>query len=143
MNKVFKIILNIILISIILILSIYLILKYTNKIGIYKVMTHSMENKIHAGDYLLVIKNKEYKKGDIVTYKKENYYITHRIIKINKNSVITKGDANNINDAKINKSDIVGKVIFKHKIFNFIINNRIILGLSIILLFIIIEIINM
>lgn len=142
MNKVFKIISNILLISIILILSIYLILKYTNKIGIYKVMTHSMENKIHAGDYLLVIKNKEYKKGDIVTYKKDNYYITHRIIKINKNSVITKGDANNINDEKINKSDIVGKVIFKHKILNFIINNRIILGLSIILLFIIIEIIK-
>ena len=64
MNKIIKTIPNILLIIIIIILSIYLLLKYTNNIGIYKVMTGSMEPNIHVGDYLLVKKSNEYKEGD-------------------------------------------------------------------------------
>lgn len=139
MNKIIKTIPNILLIIIIIILSIYLLLKYTNNIGIYKVMTGSMEPNIHVGDYLLVKKSNEYKEGDIITFKKDGYYITHRIVEINEATVITKGDANNINDEEINKSDIVGKYIFKHKILNSIMNHKYILFSAIIILFIISE----
>lgn len=142
MNKIIRIISNILFILIILILSLYLILKYTNNIAIYKVMTGSMETNIHVGDYLLVKKCNEYKKGDIVTFKKDGYYITHRIIKVKENTVITKGDANNTSDGEINKSDIVGKYIFKHKIMNFIIDNKFIIIGLIILLFITEELLN-
>ena len=142
MNKIIRIIINILFIIIILVLSLYLILKYTNNIAIYKVMTGSMETNIHVGDYLLVKKSNEYKKGDIVTFKRDGYYITHRIIKVKDNTVITKGDANNTSDGEINKSDIVGKYIFKHKIMNFIIDNKFIIIGLIILLFITEELLN-
>lgn len=137
MSKIFKVIANIFLTVIILILSVYVVLKFTNKIGIYKVMTGSMETGIHAGDYILVIKKDNYKKGDIVTYIKDDNYITHRIIKIKDNTVITKGDNNNVEDEAIKKEDIVGKYIYKSKIINFILDYKYVLVVAAIILFII------
>lgn len=131
---------NILLIITIIFLIIYLILKQTNQIGIYKVMTGSMEPNIHVGDYLLVKKCKEYKEKDIVTFKKDGYYITHRIIKVNKDTIITKGDANNIADEETNKSNIVGKYIFKNKILNYIMEYKYIVINVIAVLFIISEV---
>ena len=131
---------NILLIITIIFLIIYLILKQTNQIGIYKVMTGSMEPNIHVGDYLLVKKCKEYKEGDIVTFKKDGYYITHRIIKINENTIITKGDANNVADEEIDKITIVGKYIFKNKILNYTMEYKYIVISSIAVLFIISEV---
>ena len=57
-----------------------------------------------------------------MTYEKNGYHITHRIIKKNGNKVITKGDANNSEDEEISTSDIVGKVIYNGGILNFLIN---------------------
>ena len=71
-----------------------------------------------------IIKQDNYKIGDIVTYKKNNGYITHRIIKINKNEITTKGDANNIEDESIEKKNIVGKVVYSGKILNIIIKYK-------------------
>ena len=59
----------------------------------------------------MVIDKMNYKIGDIVTYKKGKYYITHRIIKKHGNKVITKGDANDSEDAPIKMSQIKGEVI--------------------------------
>ena len=131
---------NILIIITIIFLIIYAILKQTNHIGIYKVMTGSMEPNIHVGDYLLVKKCKEYKEGDIVTFKKDGYYITHRIIEINEDTVTTKGDANNINDEEIYKNNIVGKYIFKNKILNYMMEYKYIVISIIIILFIISEV---
>lgn len=142
MNKVIRIITDVLIIITILLLSIYLILRYTHNIAFYKVMTGSMENNIHVGDYILIKKCDEYKKGDIVTYEKDGYYITHRIIKINKDTVITKGDANNVPDEEINKSNIIGKYIFKSKIINYIFDYKYIIICLIVFLFIISEILN-
>lgn len=124
MNKVIKVISNIFLWFLLIILVTYIILKITNIAGIYKVLTGSMEPKLHAGDYILVLKTRNYKKGDIVTYSKEGYYITHRIVKINNKKVITKGDANNTNDEEIKKNKIIGKCIYKSKMLNFVINYK-------------------
>ena len=101
-----------------------------------------METQIHKGDYIIVKNTNNYKKGDIVTYKENDYYITHRIVEINGNKVITKGDANNTNDEEIDKNDIVGKYIFKHKIINILINYKYIFIGVILVLFIITNIIN-
>jgi len=136
MNKIIKTIPNTLLIIAIIILSIYLVLKYTNNIGIYKVVTGSMEPNIHVGDYLLVKKCSKYKENDIITFKKDGYYITHRIVEIKEKTVITKGDANNINDDEINKSDIVGKYIFKHKILNYIIEYKYLIFGTIVIIFV-------
>ncbi len=122
MNKTVKIIMNVILILIIIVLCVYVLLRFTNKVEIYKVETGSMENGIHAGDYIMVLKNTNYSIGDVVTYEKNNSLITHRIIKKDGDKIITKGDANNVEDEEISKSDIIGKVILKGGILNFIVN---------------------
>ena len=127
MNKKLKLITNILLIITIIILSIYVLLKITNVVDIYKVQTGSMEDGIHVGDYIIVLKHGEYKENDIVTFKKDNILITHRIVKDYGDRVVTKGDANNTEDEGISKDSIVGKVIFKGGILNFIINFKYVL----------------
>ena len=122
MSKVFKIVVDTICILLIIILVGYAILRFTNKIVIYKVETGSMEDGIHVGDYILVSKSGRYKVGDVVTYKKFDNFVTHRIIEKNGDRVITKGDANNIEDESISVNDIVGKVVFKGGILNIIID---------------------
>ncbi len=122
MNKIFKIIFDIIFIVSILVLSTYFILRLLGVAEIYKVKTGSMEDGIHTGDYILIYKKNNYKVGDIVTFKKEGYHVTHRIIKKNGNKVITKGDANNTADEEIKVSSIVGKVIYHGGFLNFLID---------------------
>ena len=122
MNKIFKIIFDIIFIVSILVLSTYFILRLLGVAEIYKVKTGSMEDGIHTGDYILIYKKNNYKVGDIVTFKKEGYHVTHRIIKKNGNKVITKGDANNTPDEEIKVSSIVGKVIYHGGFLNFLID---------------------
>ena len=39
-------------------------------------------------------------------------FITHRIEKINEDSIIAKGDRNNTEDEPIKKDDIIGRVVF-------------------------------
>lgn len=124
MGRVFKIIFNTILILIIILLSIYCVLRFTNKVRIYNVETGSMEDKIHTGDYILLVKKSNYFVGDVVTYKVNGYFITHRIVKIDNDLVITKGDANNTPDEEINVNQIEGKVIYCGGVLNFIINYK-------------------
>ena len=124
MTKVAKRIMDIIFIILIVILIGYFALRNSGTIEIYEVETGSMEDGIHPGDYVLIYKKKNYKVGDIVTYKKDNYYITHRIIKEDSKGVITKGDANNTEDEKIKKDSIVGKVIIIGGMLNFVIDYK-------------------
>lgn len=121
MNKILKISANILFWLVLIILLLYLILKLTNIVGIYKVITGSMEPKIKSGDYILVIKSKEYKKGDIVTYFHDGYYVTHRIESINGNKVVTKGDANNKEDEVFDSNSIIGKFVYKGNLLNIVI----------------------
>lgn len=118
MKKLFKIILVVILL-IILMFNIFSAINLPLfGFRMYTVQTGSMEPKIKIGDYIIVKSSSNYKLGDIVTYKnKENEYITHRIIKINDDNIITQGDANNTSDNPIKKEQIIGKVVY---IFKFI-----------------------
>ena len=128
MSKIFKIAFDIIFIFLIIILCLYFILRILGIVKIYEVKTGSMEDGIHVGDYILIVKKNNYKVGDIVTYTKEDYYVTHRIVEKNGNKVITKGDANNIVDEEITASDIVGKVIYHGGILNFFIDFKYIIA---------------
>ena len=117
-----KIVENIILIIIIILLCIYAGLRFFKKVEIYKVETGSMEENIHRGDYLLIVKQNSYKVGDVVTFQINGNFITHRIIKKEGKRIVTKGDANNTEDDEINESQIIGKLMYKSKLFNFIID---------------------
>lgn len=87
---------------------------YTNILGytFLEVVTGSMSGTIEIGDGIIVKLISEIKENDIIVYKKADNLITHRLIKIEEDRLITKGDANNIPDEPITKDMIIGKVIF-------------------------------
>ena len=124
MPKIIRIISDIVFVLLITLLGAYFILRFTGTADIYKVQTGSMEDGIHAGDYILIYKKSSYNLGDVVTFKKDNYHVTHRIIKKNGNKITTKGDANNIEDEEINEKSIIGKVIYNGGCLNFIIDYK-------------------
>ena len=113
----------IIVLSIILIFMCYtrFILKdsssLTNDYYFYKVISGSMEPTLKIGDYILIEEQDEYEVGDIITYKENNSYITHRITKIDGYEITAKGDANNTTDSIITKEQIKGKYIKKINTF--------------------------
>ena len=126
-NKVFKAIKNIIINLIIFILGIIAIFsiwtsiqlnvqnkEYVDIFGysIFSTATGSMSTTIEKGDIVIVKIGEEIlKEKDIITYKKDNAIITHRIIKIDGDSIIAKGDNNNTEDVPITKDDVIGKVV--------------------------------
>ena len=128
MGKIFKIAFNVLLILIIVILVGYFALKMTNKIKVYNIETGSMEKTIHIGDYVLIYRNDKYFVGDIVTFKVDDYYITHRIIEKKDGKITTKGDANNVVDDEITEDQIVGKVIYSGGLLNIVINYKFVIA---------------
>ena len=80
----------------------------------------SMWPSLKKGD-LVVIKGvqskDEIKIGDIVVYINPKGFTIHRVIELKADTLITKGDANNVNDVPIAYSEVIGKTInFKGKI---------------------------
>ena len=128
MGKIIKICFNTLLFLIIILLIAYIVLKMADIVQIYKVETGSMEDKIHAGDYILLVKKNDYYVDDIVTYTIDNYFVTHRIVKIENDKIITKGDANNLEDEEITRQQIIGKVVYYGKALNYIINYKFIIA---------------
>lgn len=126
-NKILKIIKNIIINLIIFILGIIAVLaiwtsiqlnvqkkEYANIFGysIFSTETGSMSPTMEIGDVVIVKIGEQVQEKDIITYKKDNSFITHRIIKIEGNSIIAKGDNNNTQDEEITQDAVVGKVVF-------------------------------
>ena len=68
---------------------------------------------LKKGDLVLVkaVQKDELEVKDIIVYKNEKGFTIHRIIEINGEKIITKGDANNISDVAITYKDIVGKTL--------------------------------
>ena len=87
--------------------------KYVNIFGysIFEVATGSMHGSIEIGDAVLVKINSDYDVNDIVTYQSGNDFITHRVIAKEDSSIITKGDANNVNDNPVESDLVLGKVV--------------------------------
>ena len=122
MVKIYKRIVDIILVSVIILLASYFILRIMGIMEISEVQTGSMEDGIHAGDYVLIYRKSKYNIGDVITFRKDGYYVTHRIVKKHKKGIVTKGDANNTEDDAIKVSSIVGKVILVGGILNFVVD---------------------
>ena len=76
------------------------------------VLTGSMEPTIHVNDMVFVLRRPDYRIGDIVMYSDGNATVTHRIVAINPNGYVTRGDANNTPDDPMPIERIIGKVIF-------------------------------
>ena len=86
---------------------------YANIFGytMFEVATGSMSGTIEAEDLIIVELTNNVKKNDIITFKSNDSFITHRVIEVRDNILITKGDSNNSVDNPINKKQVIGKVI--------------------------------
>lgn len=89
---------------------------YTTMLGYsaFEVATGSMSNTIEIGDVILVKliePNEPVSENEIVVFTQDTTLVTHRIIKINGDQIITKGDANNTQDDPITRKQIIGKVV--------------------------------
>lgn len=83
-------------------------------IRIFRIGSGSMEPYLRVNDLILIGPSNEYNVNDVITFKDDNNtYITHRIIEINGDKIITKGDNNNTKDGSITKDVVVGKLIYK------------------------------
>lgn len=146
--KIIGYILNILLIiiTLLILVGIYYIIQikilkndFANLCGytFFEVATGSMENTINIGDVVIVNLTKDVNENDIIVYKDDNNFITHRLIKKQTDKLITRGDANNSEDKPINEDQILGKVIYivpKMGIFRKIFISKEILGLVIAIL---------
>lgn len=121
LSKILGNILNILLIIafLILIFGIYynvqtklLNKEYVNIFGytFFEVATGSMSGSIEVGDVVLVKITNEVQENDIIVFKENNSFITHRIVKKDGNIITTKGDANNTEDSPITIDKVLGKV---------------------------------
>lgn len=123
-NKISGIILNILLVivTLLIIVGAYYLIQikvlnndYANIFGytFFEVATGSMADTIQIGDAVVVELTKDVKENDIIVYKEDDDFITHRLIEINENGdFVTKGDANNTEDKPISESQVLGKVIY-------------------------------
>lgn len=75
------------------------------------VASGSMSGTVDVNDMVIVKITDDFQAGDIVTYQADGYFVTHRIISINKDQIITKGDSNNTEDDPIGRDKIIGKVV--------------------------------
>lgn len=75
------------------------------------VLSGSMEPELPVGSLLLIHREESYKVGEIVTYEDESgSLVTHRLASLENGEAVTKGDANNTEDAPFPASQIYGKV---------------------------------
>ena len=121
-EKIVNILLNILIFifSIVLIISVYNAVQlkifkndYSNFFGysVFEVQTNSMSDYINSGDWIIVKITDNVKLKDVITFKKDNEFITHRVIEKYSGTFITKGDANEAKDDPIDQKQIVGKVV--------------------------------
>lgn len=76
----------------------------------YDVLTGSMEPTIHVGSLVFTKHMGSYGKGDIITFRRGNITVTHRIVGMKGDSFITKGDHNKATDPQtVSRTDIVGR----------------------------------
>ena len=78
--------------------------------GAAVVLSGSMEPTIMTNDLIFVKAQESYEVGDIVVYQSGKMLIVHRIVALEGDSVITKGDANNTADEPVPLSFIKGEV---------------------------------
>lgn len=135
-NKVFKIIYGTLKFICIFILVLYVAFLAAQKLSnnssiggfrVFTIVTGSMEPELKVGDVILVQETdfEDLKLKDIITYESkgqgtDGMIITHRIIDMDKDTkkIITKGDANDVEDPSIESNQVYGKVTYKFTIIS-------------------------
>ena len=79
--------------------------------GFSVVLSGSMEPELSVNDLIVVRASDSYAVGDVVVYQSKGELIVHRVVELNGQEVVTKGDANNAADAPIAYEQLKGKVV--------------------------------
>lgn len=86
--------------------------------GLYvlSAQSYSMYPAIRPTDRLIVLKQPDYKSGDVISFREYDgekpILVTHRIVGMSGNTYVTKGDTNEAIDAKaVSPAQIIGKQI--------------------------------
>ena len=109
--------------------------------GLTVVLSGSMEPELSVDDLLIVVPSESYEVGDVVVYQTKRTAVVHRIISIEEDEVITRGDANPSADDPISIKSIKGVVVCAIPFVGYLVNliktpigTLILLGLAILLL---------
>lgn len=120
-----KILKNTVLVVLIIILLCVCYAKYIRKdavvkiggYGILIVLTNSMEPLIQEKELIIIKEKGNYKLNDIVTYcDLYGTLITHRIVQMDEDSFMARGDNNSVMDENMSLDKIQGKVIYHSKV---------------------------
>lgn len=77
----------------------------------FEVVTGSMSGTIEIGDLVIVKITDSVEPDDIIVYQEEDHFVTHRVLEINGEKIVTKGDANSSKDLPISNKQVLGKVV--------------------------------
>lgn len=80
-------------------------------VGVAVVLSGSMEPELSVDDVIVVREQDQYQVDDVVVFQSSGALVVHRIIQMNGDKVVTKGDANNVNDDEMDVGKIKGKVV--------------------------------
>lgn len=102
---------------VIVLIALLLMIMFLSGIRFYIVMTGSMSPTIPVGSICVVNHNTPYSDinaGDVISFSiGENMQVTHRAISIEPDGIVTKGDANNTEDATmVTEENYLGKTVF-------------------------------
>lgn len=88
--------------------------EYVNIFGYtyFQVETGSMSGTIEENDLVIVKLTDHYQVNDIITFKEQGTYITHRLIGKEGGSLLTRGDVNNAEDEPVKPNQVLGKVVY-------------------------------
>ena len=76
------------------------------------VLSGSMEPTFSTGDLIVVKECESVAVDDIVVYQLGSSLVVHRVIAVDDETVTTRGDANNVADAPVDRSAVAGTVLF-------------------------------
>lgn len=123
---IFKIIKYLLTTLVVLILAVVLIQRFSNNnikvfgYSIYTIVSESMKPEYDIGDMIFVksVDKQDIKLNDDIVYmgnidSYDGKIITHRVIRIDNNQIVTKGINNPIEDLPIKYDQVYGKVAFK------------------------------
>lgn len=98
-------------------LAVMAVLLFLNiRFDFYYIKTGSMGKSLPVGTIAIVNADAKAQEGDIFAYQNGKNVVIHRIIAVDEEGYIFKGDANPSQDAvKVTKEQLVGKVIVKIK----------------------------
>lgn len=81
-------------------------------IGMAVVLSGSMEPVLSIDDLIIVKSDNNFRVGDVIVYQNNNRLVVHRIVSINDEEIITKGDANDAEDKPILVENVKGKLVY-------------------------------